>query len=105
MRKILLIVCLIFFILPSFANDNTWCVENGGVIDINLNNACVTHMAYDVSYIKKIYNVLCIPFLSSVMNNEPVVFLKLVTSYQNEKEDIFDEYNWKITQYELVKYI
>ena len=89
--------------------DAKWCILNGGKIefkfnhDINFN--CITNDITSPTYIEKIYNIVCIPYLSSITNNENPLFLKIVGNYQNSKTSILDDYNFKITENELIRYI
>ncbi|MDO5438192.1 MAG: hypothetical protein Q4F80_08360 [bacterium] len=111
MKKFLLFL-LLLFMPASFAYeiyDAAWCRQNGGTIefdfDYNINFNCLTNDIKAVPYIKNVYNIVCIPYFSSILKNEEPLFLKLVSDQENNGKTMFDEYNWKITEDELVRYI
>ncbi len=110
----------IFFILSIFmltsANafshssfDAQWCRENGGKIEFdlnyNINFNCTTVDINSTPYIEKLYDIICIPCFSSILKKKNPVFLKLISNFENNAATFFDEYNFKITENELIRYI
>lgn len=112
MKKTLLIFAMLIYGQMSYAEiiyDAEWCRKNGGVIEFdfeyNINFNCLTNDIKAVPYIKKLYNIICTPYFSSISVNKSPIFLKLVSDQENERKTMFDEFNWKITEDELVRYI
>lgn len=91
MKKILFILILSAF-LPAFAN-NAYCFS-----DFKTCNSVFFCT-------KQIYDSLCIPYLSAILNNREPVFIKLNKSFNNGIVAPFDEYNWKISQIDLIRCI
>lgn len=54
---------------------------------------------------EKIYQKLCIPYLSTILNNEDAVFIKFNKKYDNSPKNILNSHDWKITKDTLVKCI
>ncbi len=108
MKKIFIFLFLVFPV-ACFAHDVDWCQKNGGQIEFNLNCSavlnCVLQDIYNTPYIKEIYNIVCIPCFSSITRNETPKFLKLVSEGENLNEGLFDEFNYKTTENELIRYI
>lgn len=104
-------VCVLFLVLSfascTFAADYSWCLANGGKVDLTQNKSCIMYDTDEEYYSNKIYDTLCIPYLSSILKNKEVVFLKLVGEQEkiNKKENFLDTYNWKITKGDIFKYI
>ena len=112
MKNFFIFICCLFLPLKAFSYeiyDADWCRKNGGVIEFdinqNINFNCITLDFKTTPYIKEVYNILCIPYYSSIMNNKEPLFLKLVYGFENKESSIFDTYNWKITENELLRYI
>ncbi len=113
MRFLYIQAILLLFTSVSFAsviNDGSWCQKNGGKIEFNQNykliTNCITNDIYAPSYQKKLYNIICTPYFSSLKNDEEPLFLKVVSNQQNLTDGtIFDKYNYKTTENELVRYI
>lgn len=113
MKKSFLILILLFFIsLSSFAHqvyDAEWCRKNGGKIEFDVNRNirfnCITLDIFAAPYIEKIYNIVCIPYTASIIRNETPLFLKLVNSYESGVSTMFDEFNYKMTENEFIRYI
>ncbi len=111
--KNFILICLILF-SANFSYgveiyDAKWCVLNGGKIKFdfnhNINFDCITNDITTISYIENIYNIICTPFLSSITNNEKPMFIKIIEDYQNSKTTKLENYNFKITRNELIRYI
>ena len=89
--------------------DAEWCRNNGGTIEFdanyNIDFNCTTLSVFSTSYIEKIYNIVCIPSYSSILKNKEPLFLKLVAETESGVSDMFDEYNFKMTESDLVRYI
>lgn len=102
MRKILLLFIVFLFALPSFASNlidwNSFCEKE-------YQKVCPNSFNPNFSYENNIYEILCIPYLSSLVRGKQPLFIKLVSEHENINNGMFDEYNWKISQDELVKYI
>ncbi|MCD8024232.1 MAG: hypothetical protein LUE64_01715, partial [Candidatus Gastranaerophilales bacterium] len=89
--------------------DALWCKENGGIIkfdnEYNINFNCTTTDFNATPYAKKIYNALCMPYYSAILNGGKPLFLKLRNNLEYSDDGIFDEFNFEITESELVRYI
>jgi len=105
--KINIVLLILTFASCAYASDYSWCLANGGKIDLAQNKSCITYDTGDEYYSNKIYDTLCIPYLSSILRNKEVLFLKLVGGYEriNSKENILDKYSWKINKGDIYKYI
>ena len=108
MKKLFTFIFL-FYSSVCFAYDFDWCQKNGGRLEFNFNYStrfnCVTDDIYNTPYVKEIYDIVCIPCFSSVTKNENPKFLKLVSEGIIINESMFDEYNYKTTENELIRYI
>ena len=112
MKKILFLIFIFHLSFPVCANqiyDAEWCQKNGGTIEFdtnyNINFNCTTLSVFSISYIEKIYNIVCIPCYSSILKNKEPLFLKLVGETENTASTMFDKYNFKMTESDLVRYI
>lgn len=112
MKKFFILICLLFLVNKGFCYeiyDATWCRKNGGIIEFdinqNINFNCIMLDFKKTPYIKEVYNIICIPYYSSIMNNKEPVFLKMVGDIENKKNSIFDKFDWKITENELLRFI
>lgn len=104
MKKIL--TFLILCAAPCvFAIDSKWCLANGGVVNLQITNSCMIFDINSTTFVNKIYDIVCIPYLSSILNNRKTLFLKLISNQENPIQTYLDEYNWKISKEELIKYI
>ena len=112
MKKIIILFAFLIFQLSAFSYhivDAEWCRKNGGSIEFDINYNidfnCTTLNVFSTPYIENIYNIVCIPCYSSIMKNKEPLFLKLVGELENNQSTIFDRYNFKMTENELVRYI
>lgn len=71
----------------------------------DLASGCLYEQMKNLPYVVKIYNIVCIPCYSSMIEEKEPLFLKLVNSEDPESKGIFDEYNYKTSENELVRYI
>ncbi len=105
-------ILILLFNTQAFAYqiyDAEWCRNNGGSvefdIDYNINFNCTTINIFSTPYVEKIYNIVCLPCYSSILKNKEPMFLKLVGEPENATSTMFDKYNFKMTESDLVRYI
>jgi len=89
----------IFILLLCLSCEITVLAEN---IDKDIKNQ--NEILYS-SYAEKIYNTVCIPYSALIYKNKEPLFLKILNNFERETSTIFDEFNYKITENEFVKYI
>ncbi len=100
MKKILVLICLILLQAPSYASEYIFidkCSEPY--------LTCLANKMKKLPYAQKIYSIVCTPYYSSFMNNREPLFLKVVNVENPESQTLFDEYEYKTSEIDIVRYI
>lgn len=101
MKKIIVFSLLCICICAQAKNYNERYCSN---IKKSFNAICQT-VENKIILTEKIYNSLCIPYLSAILNFDNVSFIKFNKKYDSSIKPIFNDFDWKITKDDLTKCI